>query len=94
MHDQLFAEQEAWVEAAEPRSLFAGYAESLSLDAAAFETCLDSEWAALRVEAGSVVAALYGVPSAPIYLFNNGEALQDAPALEEFQTMIDSIINP
>jgi predicted DsbA family dithiol-disulfide isomerase len=73
--------------------LFGDYAESLDLDGTEFETCLDSDWAALRVQAGSVVAALYGVPGAPIYLFNNGQALQGSPTFEEFQAQIDSILN-
>lgn len=93
MHDQLFAEQETWTQAAEPGPLFAGYADSLGLDTAAFETCLDSEWVALRVQAGSVVGLLYGVPGAPVFLFNNGQGQQGSPTYEEFKMMIDSIIN-
>lgn len=93
MYDQIFAEQEAWSGADEPRSLFSGYADSLDLDLAEFETCLDSEWAELRVKTGNVVGALYGVPGAPVYLFNNGQALQGSPSSEEFETVIDSILN-
>ncbi len=93
MHDRLFAEQDTWTGAAEPRPLFAGYADSLGLDAAAFETCLDSDGAALHVQAGRVVGAMYGVPGAPVFLFNNGQGRQGSPTLEEFQTLIDSIIN-
>jgi protein-disulfide isomerase len=93
MHDRLFTEQEAWTASSEPRTLFAGYAQSLGLDAAEFETCLDSEWARLRVEEGSVIAAIYGVPGAPVFLFNNGEGQQGSPTFEEFQTTIDSILD-
>jgi protein-disulfide isomerase len=93
MHAELFSEQAAWTEVEEPASLFADYAQQLSLDMEEFETCLDSEWALLRVQAGSVVGALYGVPGAPVFLFNNGQAQQGSPTLEEFETMIDSIIN-
>jgi len=32
------------------------------------------------------------VPGAPIYLFNNGQALQETPTFEEFQVQIDSIL--
>lgn len=94
MHTQLFEQQEEWLGAAEPRSLFLDYAGSLGLDAGEFETCLDSESARLRVLAGNVVGALYGVPGAPVFLFNNGQGLQGAPTLEEFQSIIDSIISP
>jgi protein-disulfide isomerase len=93
MHDKLFAEQEAWTKAAEPRQEFASYAESLGLDVAALESCLDSDWAKQRVQAGNVVAALYGVPGAPVFLFNNGEGREGSPSFEEFKTVIDSILN-
>ena len=93
MHDLLFAEQGAWSEAADPESLFTEYKESLDLDTDQFEECLESDWAALRVQAGNVVAALYGVPGAPVFLFNNGQGQQGSPNLDEFKTIIDSIVN-
>ena len=92
IHDQIFEEQEAWSGAAEPESLFTGYAESLGLETDEFKACLDSEWASLRVQAGNVVAALYGVPGAPVFLFNDGQGQQGSPSFEEFQTVIDSIL--
>jgi protein-disulfide isomerase len=93
MHDQLFEQQATWTAEDDPTLLFVDAAGTLDLDTAQFEECLDSEWAALRVQAGSVVAALYGVPSAPVFLFNNGQGQQGSPSLEEFQTTIDSILN-
>jgi protein-disulfide isomerase len=94
MHDQIFGQQEAWTAADEPGSLFTDYAESLDLDAAEFESCLDSEWALLRAQAGSVIATLYGVPGAPTYLFNNGQGQQGSPSFDEFKAVIDSILGP
>jgi protein-disulfide isomerase len=94
MHDTLFEEQDAWNSADDATSLFADYAEAMGLDAEEFQKCLDSDWAALRVQAGNVVAALYGVPGAPVFLFNNGQGLQGSPSLEEFQAIIDSIVTP
>jgi protein-disulfide isomerase len=93
MHDQLFKEQATWTAASDRQPLFVGYAGDLGLDTAEFETCLGSEWATLRVEAGSVVASLYGVPGAPVFLFNNGQGQQGSPTFEEFKTTIDSILN-
>lgn len=93
MHDQLFEEQAMWTADDDPTPLFVDAAGTLDLDTAQFEECLDSEWASLRVQAGSVVAALYGVPGAPVFLFNNGQGQQGSPSLEEFQTTIDSILN-
>jgi protein-disulfide isomerase len=94
MHAQIFDEQETWTEAADPRPAFIGDAESLDLDTAEFETCLDSDWAKLRVAAGNVVGALYGVPGAPVFLFNNGQGREGSPTLDEFKTIIDSIASP
>lgn len=92
MHDRLFAQQDKWVQAAEPRPLFLSYAQTLGLDTAQFETCLDSDWARMRVQAGNVVAAIYGVPGAPVFLFNNGQGKQGSLTFDEFKTIIDSII--
>ncbi len=93
MHDKLFAEQKTWIAEAEPKELFDTYAESLGLDATAFDDCLDSEWATLRVQAGAVVGTMYGVPGSPVYLFSNGEGQQGSPTFEEFSAIIDSILN-
>jgi protein-disulfide isomerase len=93
MHSLLFENQESWTEDSEPASLFVGYAEDLGLDTAEFEACLDSDWVKTRVQAGSVVGLLYGVPGAPVFLFNNGEGTEGSPTFEEFQTTIDSILN-
>jgi protein-disulfide isomerase len=93
MHGQLFAEQDTWTSAADPNALFGTYAESLELDTDEFATCLDSDWAKLRVQAGNVVGTLYGVPAAPVFLFNNGSAQQGSPTFDEFKSVIDSIIS-
>jgi protein-disulfide isomerase len=94
MHDKLFDEQEVWLEAADRASQFTGYAESLGLDIGQFEDCLGSDWAKMRVESGNVIGALYGVPGAPVFLFNDGSAEQGSPTLDRFREILDSIINP
>jgi protein-disulfide isomerase len=94
MHDQIFAGQESWNTASDPSTSFAGYAEAVDLDMAAFEACLDSDEAMLRAQAGSVVGALYGVPTAPVFLFNNGSGQEGSPSYDEFKTVIDSILGP
>jgi protein-disulfide isomerase len=93
MNDKLFDEQGAWVSSDEPAALFTEYAKSLDLGPEEFETCLESDWAKLRVEQGNVVGAIYGVPGAPVFLFNNGEGQQGSPSFEEFKSIIDSILN-
>jgi protein-disulfide isomerase len=93
MHDQIFENQASWTGASEPGVELEGYAQSAGLDMDAFETCVGSEWAALRAQAGSVVGALYGIPGAPAFLFNNGQGPQGSLTLEEFQNVIDPILN-
>jgi len=92
MQDQLFKEQKTWTSAADPRPAFAGYVQALGLDKAKFETCLASDAAKLRVQAGSVVGVLYSVAGAPQYLFSNGQTLNGAPTLDEFKATLDSML--
>ena len=94
MHDRLFQEQSQWLSAGDPAGLMEGYAQDLGLDAGQFDACLTSDQAARDVMAGKVVAALYNVPGAPVFLFNNGEGQQGSPSFEEFQSIIDSIVSP
>jgi protein-disulfide isomerase len=94
MHDRLFEDQAEWLTADDPASKMKGYASALNLDPGAFDTCLGSDETALHVMAGKVVAALYGVPGAPVFLFNNGQGQQGSPSFEEFQSIIDSIVTP
>jgi protein-disulfide isomerase len=94
MHAQIFADQKSWTSAADPGSSFADLAENLDLDADSFKACLESEEAVLRARAGTVVGALYGVPGAPVFLFNNGQGQQGSPSYVEFKGVIDSILGP
>lgn len=93
MHTQLFADQAKWTQAADPAPIFSGYAATLGLDKARFEACLGSDEAKMQAQAGTVVAALYGVPGAPTFLFNNRTGKEGSPTFEEFKTVIDSILN-
>lgn len=93
MHDQLFKDQATWTSAKDAKQTFAGYAGSLGLDQAKFTQCLDSDAAKQRAEASNVVAALYGVPGAPVFLWNDGNGQQGSPTFDEFKTIIDSILN-
>jgi protein-disulfide isomerase len=94
MHDRLFEEQAEWLAAEDPASLMEDYASALNLDTGAFETCQESNDTELQVMGSKVVAALYGVPGAPVFLFNNGQGEQGSPSFEEFQSIIDSILTP
>lgn len=92
MYRLLFDNQDEWLDSDEPAALFESYGASLDLNGGEYEDCVESDAAKLRVRAGNVVGALYGVPSAPIFLFNNGQGQQGSPTFEEFETVIDSIL--
>ena len=83
--------QQEWMTVADVPATLAGYAGSLGLDIDLFESCLASDDARLEAESGNVVAALYGVPGAPVFLFNNGQGEQGSITFEQFQTIIESI---
>jgi protein-disulfide isomerase len=94
MHVLLLDEQETWLEAEDPNSLFVEYAGSLDLDVSEFETCLDSEQASMRVQAGTVLASLNNLPSIPFFVFNNGQGWLTAQSADEFKDMVESNLNP
>ncbi|RPI55589.1 MAG: hypothetical protein EHM56_05135 [Chloroflexi bacterium] len=92
MHDLLFENQEEWTAAGDLEATFAGYAESLDLDGDLFEECVASSALLVRVQGGTVVGAMIGVPEAPVYVFSNGQSLTSTSPLEDFQAMLDSMI--
>ncbi len=94
MHDLLLKEQDTWSEAAEPKSQFVEYADSLDLDVGEFEACLNSEQAWSQVQGSTVLAALSNLPSIPFFVFNNGQGWLNAQSADEFQTILDSNLNP
>jgi protein-disulfide isomerase len=92
MSNQLFSEQDEWTTQQDVTSLYAGYADSLGLDVSGFETCLDSDWATLRVLSGALIATLYGVQEGPVFLFNDGEGPRSLSSFDEFQAVIEAIL--
>jgi len=92
MHDLLFENQEEWLAATDPEATFKEYAVSLDLDADQFADCLASSAALLRVQAGTVVGAMIGVPGAPVYVFSGGQSLEASSTFEDFQALIDTMI--
>jgi protein-disulfide isomerase len=92
MHGLLLEEQDSWLDSEEPNALFVASAESLSsdLDSSAFEACLDSEEAWLRVQASTVLAALNNLPGIPFFVFNNGQGWLTAQTADEFKALLES----
>jgi protein-disulfide isomerase len=82
-HDLLFAKQDEL-----PTENFVDYARSLGLEAAAFQTCLESHRQKDRVEQNHADGMKAGVSGTPAF-FINGRLLSGAQPLEAFKTMID-----
>ncbi len=93
MYTQLFEEQDTWLGADEPRSLFIDYAQDLDLDTDVFEACLDSDAVALRVHEGGALAVLFGIDSAPAYVLNDRQGPRRLSTLEEFVEAIEAVLN-
>ena len=94
MHNLLLDEQETWSKDGDPNSYLVEYAESMDLDTAEFEACLDSEQPWLRVQGSTVLASLNNLPGIPFFVFNNGQGWLNAQSADEFQELLDSNLNP
>jgi protein-disulfide isomerase len=82
-HDKLFGNQQAL----QPDFL-KQYAKDAGMDAAKFDTCLDSSKYAERVRTGAAAGAQLGVSSTPT-VFVNGRMLEGAQPYEVFAAVID-----
>ncbi len=87
MHDRLYAEQDAWKEAADPAAMFRSLAASAGLDAARFAACYASEDAARQARAGSALADALGVRATPTF-FVNGRRIEGSLPPDEFRALL------
>lgn len=83
LHDVMFAKQRE-LSVADLKS----HAAALGLDAAAFNTCLDSGKHAPTVKGDAALAKQHGVTATPTF-FINGRLLSGAQPLEGFKRVID-----
>jgi protein-disulfide isomerase len=85
MHDALFAQQQAWTEAApQHNEYFTTMAGELSLDTAAFTDCLESGQPDLLVQANLAEGAALGVRGTPSF-FINGYPVTGSQPFELFE---------
>lgn len=92
MHAMLFEHQKDWSDAATARDIFIGYAESLGIDRARFETDMDSD--AIKDKVGDsystgVKLRVAGTPS----FFLNGKKMEAPRSYEEFKKRIQDEID-
>lgn len=91
MHDMLFEKQTKWSELTNARTEFVGYATTLGLDVATFETDLDSAGIKDKIEAdfqSGITANIQGTPT----FFLNGIQIANPRSYDEFRIYIDNAL--
>ena len=88
MHDALFGNQAEWAGNAGAAAVFVDLAEGLDLDGAEFETCLNSDEYAAKIQADLQEGAAEGVTGTPAFRIN-GVELSGAQPFAAFQEQIE-----
>jgi protein-disulfide isomerase len=92
MHDRLFAGVEDWSGNDNAIDVFKGYASELSLDVAAFNSCLDSGEQSAVIDAQAVEAAARGVTGVPAFYVNDW-FISGAQSFAVFQSSIEKALS-
>jgi protein-disulfide isomerase len=97
MHDKLYATQTIWAsqDAATVKKTFKEYAVSLGLNAASFNSCLDSNKYSDKIHKESSEGSEYGVSGTPTFYTGNQKAdyiqILGAQPLPSFEQMIKQL---
>jgi protein-disulfide isomerase len=97
MHDKLYATQTTWPgqDAATVKKTFKEYAVSLELKAASFNSCLDSNKYADKIQKESIQGSQYGVSDTPTFYIGNQKVgykqLVGAQPLPSFEQLIKQV---
>ncbi len=87
----LYEKQNGWKDVRDPRSLYKGYAESLSLNVEQFDVYMNSDEAKARVDADYESGFAAGINQTPTF-FINGEKIDSPRGLELFKELIQQVI--
>jgi protein-disulfide isomerase len=90
MQDAIFAGQTRWARPGNPTRAFEGMAESLGLDVAAWDDCMDSQRHASRIEASYQEGNRLGVNSTPTFLIG-GKLYPGNQPYDRIRALVDSI---
>ena len=90
VHDLLFRNQPAWAPLKAPAEYFLTFADSASLDRAAFQTCLQTAATRSEVESDAQAAVRAGAQSTPSFYIEGG-ILPGAQPPQVFRPILDSI---
>ncbi|MBM4424584.1 MAG: hypothetical protein FJ030_14545 [Chloroflexi bacterium] len=91
-HDALFTNQAGENQGAFNKDNLKRFAQSLKLDSAQFDDCLDSGKYAALVASQTQILQQLGVQSTPTFVIN-GQALMGAEPFETFQQVFESELN-
>lgn len=89
--DLLYANQDDWSVARDPRSTFVKYAESLGLNTDEFDKYMNSSDAKASVDAGFESGMASGLNATPTF-FINGEQIANPQGYEPFKALISGLI--
>ena len=95
MHDLLYDNQKDWVDAPEPRDLFASYAARLGLDVQRFRADLDRQDLADRIKADYERGISLNVRGTPTIFINGRELMPGKlPSEQDIRREIDAALSP
>ncbi|KKW22476.1 MAG: Thioredoxin domain protein [Parcubacteria group bacterium GW2011_GWB1_52_7] len=92
MHNLIFDNQSAWSVLPSARETFVRYAKDLGLDLVKFQSDMDSDETAKKIDADSRGGVEAGLNSTPSF-FLNGKRIQNPRSLEEFENLISAAKN-
>jgi len=94
MHDKLFSEMSSW-SISEPDTVFIEMADELDLDTDAFETCLDDEEIATRVDSDVTDGRPFvqGTPTFIVMAGEDGRIIPGALSVDQFVDAIQSVLD-
>jgi protein-disulfide isomerase len=88
MHDALFTGQDQWTGSDDGVTIFKGMAGTLKLDQAQFDSCIDGDKYADKIQADTQEGSKAGVTGTPAF-FINGISLSGAQAYDTFKETIE-----
>jgi len=88
MHEALFSGQDEWAGSEDAVTIFKGMAGTLKLDQTQFDSCLDGDKYAEKIQADTQEGSAAGVTGTPAFSVN-GISLSGAQAYETFKETIE-----
>jgi protein-disulfide isomerase len=93
MHDLLYENQDLWKDDVNPRTIFMGWANDLTLDTSRFAADFDSSQVKLRIEADQEAAGEMGITGTPTVLVNGRQLLPEATTAEGVRAAIEYVVS-